>query len=301
MMTKPSRVHKSLPMRVVTTDDIVQTVKHVLGRMVTTRYVYVRYIRPLLEKGLLIRVRRGLYVVRDDPDTYRHFPASTSIIMKVRPRGFLGYYDALDVWRAAHTAFFVTRICVKKDDAFRPFEFMGQNFEPLVVSDTTTDIVRVKRDGVMLRVSSRERTILDSIERPWLVGGWEDLYKSIMCLDSVNMSHLMDLLHNRIRDYEKRGRDGQMLIRRLGLVLTMLKEDSPYFREVDDHIEELEQMVHGPPRFIHSPDRASRCGMPSYLGRKGLLVRPWQLIVPPTFEIAIRGRLSNFNLIFGYP
>jgi hypothetical protein len=197
----------------------------------------------------------------------------------------LGFHDTLDFYGCSYSAFFVTRLCIKEEDRFRKFMFGNRSFEFHIVKDVTTEIIKSTYDGVKVWVSSKERTFLDCLERPKAAGGWEEIFKRFLMLDGVDVGKVSKLLKER---------ESQSLVRRVGMILEMLQEDSPFFENIDQHLGELEELVESLPRYLH-PQGTIRYshGTPGYQ-HGAILAEPWRLYIPKRFEIAMRGRPGSF-------
>ena len=295
MVTKLEKLYYNLlQQKLVSTSEIVMTTRHILGRDVPSSYVYTNYVRPLMRDEKLTRVRRELYIVSFPGRAAYNGPDGFTIISKVRKNGFLGYHDALDYYGSSYSVFFVTHLCVTQRDSFKPFKFKRRTYTPHIVKDATSEINVVRRGAV--RVSSPERTFLDCLKNPVAAGGWEEILKSFIGFKAVDMDRLIRLLQDRDERAREVGRNAQSLIRRTGMILEMLQEESPFFENIDSYLDKLHDWIEGPPRYLIRPGTVEyRHGTPTYrYGGGSVLAKPWLLYIPKRFEIALRGRRGSF-------
>ena len=270
MVTKTELLYRALlPMIVVSFDDIIQKASSIVGNTADRRYIYRKYIRRLIESGKLKRVRKQLYMVLsplEDPE--RPSVDKFLIASRIRDNYYLGYHTALEYYGCASSLYNETHVSVKAEDRFDPFQFNRFSFIPIFVKDVILEVVEKPYRESVLRVSSKERTFIECIDRVKYAGGWEECIKSLEGLGGLNFERLLNLL----RKYEN-----QSLSRRVGYVLGLLKERSPFYEHLDDRkLKEIENMVTGSPRYLIS-------------GEKGPLNKRWELYIPEDFEERLRG------------
>jgi predicted transcriptional regulator of viral defense system len=119
-----------------------------------------------------------------------------------------------------------------------------------------------------LRVSRKERTFIECIDRVQYAGGWEECVKSLEDLRGLNVEKLISLtLHQ--------GKIG--LPRRIGFILDILRKRSPFYEHVTDTtLTKMEIEIKGSPQYL-------------VRGKKGSLNRRWNLYIPEAFEEQLRG------------
>lgn len=165
------------------------------------KYLYSAYLYSLLKQGHIVRQRRGLYSIVDieqpniPPDPY-------ILASKLRHVYYLGYGSALDLLGAASALFTRIVVAVEKGDDFSPFEFPKVNprysIHSTEKSDLKNGLRRVPYRGEDLIISSAARTFIDVVNQPQLVGGWEEVIRSLDLLVSnfrpVDLKELIFLL-----------------------------------------------------------------------------------------------------------
>jgi len=270
MVTKVEALYSALlPMRVVDFNDIIEKASSIVKVAPNRRYIYRKYVNKLIEKGKLQRIRKGLYLVLspiEDPE--KHAVDKLLIASKIRAEYYLGFHTALEYYGTASSIYNEAYVCVKPNDRFNPFQYKRFRFKPVFVEDATFHVEEKHYQNSIIRVSSKERTLIECIDRVEYTGGWEECVKSLQGLGGLNLEKLLTLLHK-----HKSGN----LYRRSGYVLEILKQRSPFYEHVDDQLlNEIQSHVKGPPRYLINR-------------KKGVLQRRWKLYIPEDFEEKLRG------------
>ena len=216
-----------------------------------------------LKTGRILRVRRGLYVTVPPGLTPESSPVDPYLVAaKMSRDAVLAYHTALELHGKAYsvytTSVYLTQL------ATRPVTFRGHRYRGLLFpkalmakQQESFGVELVDRAGLDVRVTSLERTLVDVLDRPFLSGGWEEVWRSLESVeffDLVKVAEYAFLLGNatttaRVGFYLEQHRDALM---------------------VDDtHLEEL---------------RAHKPRKPHYMVRKGRkpgrLMVGWNLVVP---------------------
>ena len=270
MVTKVEALYNALlPTRVVNFNDIIEKSSSIIKVVPNRRYIYRKYVKRLIEKGKLQRIRKGLYLVLspiEDPE--KHVVDKLLIASKIRAEYYLGFHTALEYYGTASSAYNETYICVKPNDRFSPFQYKRFSFKPVFVKDVTFQVEEKHYQNNTIKVSNKERTFLECIDRVQYAGGWEECIKSLQDLGGLNLTKLQTLLHKYKNDN---------LYRRAGYVLELLKKSSPFYEHVDDQLlNEIQSHVKGPPRYLINR-------------KKGVLQKRWKLYIPEDFEEKLRG------------
>jgi len=147
----------------------------------TVKYVYDKVIAPLTRQGKAQRIRRGLYTAVD-PLTGK--PAADPIVVasKLRSEYYMGYHTALTLHGAAYSATAQIQVCVKPNDNFKEFNYGDHTIKPIYTSDTDTNIQVLRYHGHGIRICGKERLLLECLDKPRHVGGWEQTLKSLETL-----------------------------------------------------------------------------------------------------------------------
>jgi len=258
-----------LPLKVITFNDIIQLSSQIIQYPVNRRYIYQKYIKRLVETEKLQQIRKGLYIVLsplEKPDKYE--PDKLLIASKIRKQYYIGFHTALEFYGCAYSNFNEAYICIQSSNRFNPFNYQQLSFKPVFVKDVNSQIIEKTYLQTTLRVSSKERTFIECIDRIQYAGGWEECIKSLDSLSGIDFEKLINLtLHQKKEN----------LSRRVGYVLELLQKNSPFYEHINPNtIDKL---------------RARTKNQPQYLirGTKGTLNKSWNLYVPENFEEKLRG------------
>lgn len=255
--------------RIVSFDDIVQQSSKIIEGSANRKYIYRKYIKRLVENGKLEAIRKGLYAVLSPLEkTEKYEPDKLLIASKIRKEYYLGFHTALEYYGCAYSAFNEAYICVLAKDRFDPFSYRRFIFKPLFVKDVTSQVVEKPYGNSILKVSSKERTFIECIDRVQYAGGWEECIKSLENLSGIDIGKLINLTLSRER---------KSLFGRIGYVLELLRNRSPFYEHVNDSV--LNKVI------------TEIEGQPQYLvrGKKGSLNKRWNLYIPDGFEEELRG------------
>ena len=269
MVSKSERVYRRLLSRkVLTFEEIVDEAEEIIGEK-DPKYIHDKYVAKLLREGKLQRIRRGLYAAvppLEDMEDYR--PDRFLVASKIREDYYLGYHTALDWHGCAYSRSDEVHVAVKGEDRFDRFRHQGTVFRPVFVQDTDLGVEENDYSGNTVRVSCKERTFIDCIDRPKYAGGWEEILKSLQRLGGVDFDRLLDILER----YEK-----DLLRRKTGLVLSLLRDSSAFYEHLDDDtLNGLRGKIGGKPMYLTDD------GPYDY-------IEGWHLYVPRDFEENLRG------------
>ena len=222
-----------------------------------------------LTQGHIHPVARNVYAVAPPgssaPSTVDRF----RVAAKLAPDSVIAYHSALELWglapTVAATVYYLTAVRSRRVQAYQ-----GVTYQPvahpralLAPGAAPFGVVELERDGTWVRVTSRERTVVDGLDRLKYAGGWEEFCGSVENLASLDFAALEEYL-------ERRGR--KALYARVGFLLERYQER---FFVPEEFLERL--AAQGP----QSPTY--------FAGRKagGRFLSRWNLIVPEA--------LLNFN------
>ena len=139
-------------------------------------------------QGRIARVKNGLFVrVEGAGGADVDFLALAG---RMAPDAVVAYHTAMEALGCAQSLFrmltFLTRTRV------RPVDFQGHRFVPVrpraVVEDLNEEpwVEVLDRDGLEVRVTSPERTLVDVLDRPDLAGGIEEVWRSLAALPAID-------------------------------------------------------------------------------------------------------------------
>lgn len=143
------------------------------------------------KKGLADRVMRGVYVSRagrfsqEEPDPYLVAAAVSADAVMV-------YHSALELHGLAHSPSRRVQFSTSKTTAaftYRDLEFRRYEPPKALVPAQSTMLVR-RAEGVV-RVTTREQTLVDCLNRTDLAGGLEEVLRSLAGLPYVDASSVL--------------------------------------------------------------------------------------------------------------
>lgn len=258
-----------LATKVVTFDDIVQKAITTINVAPNREYIHQKYVTKLTKNHKLQRIRKGLYLVLsplEKPETY--MPDKLLIAAKIRQQYYLGYHTALEYYGCAQSFWNEAYICIKPRDRFDSFKYKRLSFKPVFTNDTTTEIQQKNYLNTTIKVSSKERTLIECLTKIQYAGGWEEAIKSLEGLGGINQEKLLTLF---------RKQKNQMAIKRTGYALQLLKNRSQFYEHIEDQtLDKIQKLITEPPQYL-------------IYGEEGPLNKKWKLYVPEDFEEKLRG------------
>lgn len=208
----------------------------------------------LLGRGVYATVPHEMAADAFEPDPYL-------VALAMRPDIVFSHHSALELLGAAHSlwsevaGWTAGRRGTRKLGRAR-LRFLGHPTARRRSDAVETGVVTVRRDGQQLRVTSRERTLLDCLRQPHLAGGVEEVVESAAGFASLDLAALERLL----AAYDQR----------------MLWAAAGWF------LESHARTFHASPELLRRFE-THRPRSPQYLPRRqrgGALLTRWNLVVP---------------------
>lgn len=272
MVSKTERLYlELLASGVVAFEDIVDKLSDITGKSYDAKYVYSKYVGRLMEEGKLVRIRRGLYAVvppLEKPE--EHLPDKFLVGSKIRERYYLGYHTALEFYGCAYSFFNEVYVVVGKSGRFDAFYYKNLRFRPVFSVDLNLDVEEKRYLNQIIRVSSKERTFVDCVDRVEYAGGWEEALKSLQSLGGVHFDKIFNVLLIYRKDF---------LFRKVGFVLELLREASVFYKDLSvELLKDIKSRVGKNPMYLN-------------LEKHGHFYyeRDWNLYVPEDFKSLLRG------------
>ncbi|MBI4728012.1 MAG: hypothetical protein HY775_00695 [Acidobacteria bacterium] len=149
-------------------------------------------------RGQIGAVKKGLYyVVPSGADPASYLPDLFLVAAKATPSGLAAYHAALDLHGVAYSSFHEVAMAVEE---WRRGFGVGDARVRFVVAPVSFGSQTVTREGVEIRVTDRERTLVDGCDRPGYVGGLEEFLRSVASFPSVDHARALDY----VRRYERK-------------------------------------------------------------------------------------------------
>lgn len=226
-----------------------------------TRNALLRY---HLEQGHIVRIRRGLYAsIPLGFDADRFLVDPFLITSKLTCDAILSYHTALDFWGLSYSAWHQFTYLTGRPGR-RSFTFQNSKFQPVQFTSALIstgneqfDVKTEDRQGLDVKVTSKERTLVDVLDRPDLAGGWEEIWRSLELASYFDVGKIVQyalVLQN------------ATTVAKVGFFLEQHKED---FSVNENHLSELRKHIPVKPHYI---DRSQ--------GAESRFVPGWNLIMP---------------------
>lgn len=155
-------------------------------------------LRYYVDQGHLVRVRRGLYAVVPpgaDPATLQI--DAYLLASKMAEDAVLGYHTALELHGVAYSS--SDRLLYLTRRETTPVTFRGLSFRSVLVpkalrdrDEDQTEVTVVDRSGLDVRVTTLERTLVDTLDRLDLGGGWEEVWRSLESVSYYDLTRVVD-------------------------------------------------------------------------------------------------------------
>lgn len=211
-------------------------------------------LRLAVQAGDVERARRGLLV--SNRGRFEGASIEPGVLVSVLDaQAVVSYHSALEAHGVAHNAGFVCYF--RSDTVCSGFEFRGVTYRPC----GTVNGVKAKTHrsaGSVFRVTTREQTVLDCLQKPRLAGGIEEAIRSLTAFVYLDVQALVELAVQA----------GASAASRVGWLLDQKKND---WHVTEAHLACLEGYLgHGPYRL-----RAATQSSAGWSPR-------WRLILPET-------------------
>ncbi len=213
--------------------------------------------------GNLLNVRRGLYARVPDGAAAATFRVDPYLLAsRLAEDAVIAYHSALELLGKAHSQ--SRRLTVLSRRRAKPFVFQDTEFVAVLVPVSLRNLpdfgggVREEhRQGLTVRVTGYERTLVDVLDAPEHGGGWEEIWRSLEGIEFVDLDFVVD--------YALR-LGSALTVARVGFFLDQHKDE---LLVEDRHLEALRARAPTQPRYF---ERRHRKG--------GKLLARWNLIVP---------------------
>jgi predicted transcriptional regulator of viral defense system len=159
-------------------------------------------LRRYKQKGLILKVRRDLYVVADLA-TKASIASRYEIGSQINSSSYLSHHAALEYHGLGHQLFY--EIQVSSKERFSNFEFNGIRY--IYSESKFDDGVITPNTDTFIRVTDLERTIIDCINQMDRSGGLEEMLECFALITYVNENKLFEYLgqYNKQVLYQKSG------------------------------------------------------------------------------------------------
>jgi predicted transcriptional regulator of viral defense system len=213
--------------------------------------------------GRLVHVRREIYARVPEGELAGQFQVDPYLVAsRLAKDAVIAYHAALQLLGKAHSiSSNVNYLTAKRA---KPFAFQGTHFIPTLVPtvlrslpDFGGGIREEVRNGVNLRVTNYERTLVDVLDAPDYGGGWEEIWRSLESIEFFNLDFVVEYALKL---------NSALTIARVGF---FLEQHRDALMVEERHLQPLRARA---PKRRQYFERRKRKG--------GKLVHDWNLIVP---------------------
>ena len=138
------------------------------------------------KKGFVRSIRRNLYTVIS-PETNQPAAHPFQIACAISEDAYLSHHSAFEFYGMSHQIW--NEIYVSSSTKFNDFEFDGKHYMH-IHSKTSHDVVTSGK----VRVTSLERTVIDSIKDFSKIGGLEELLHCLSMVPFLNENKIIEIL-----------------------------------------------------------------------------------------------------------
>jgi len=226
------------------------------------------------KQGRIVSVRRGLYAVVPSGTTPEHSPVDPYLVAaKMADDSVLCCHTALEFYGKAYSVYNRFHYFSRSRPLtlrFRSHEFRRVAFPKslLDVGKETFEVKVAERLGLDVKVTSFERTLVDVLHRPDLVGSWEEIWRSLESIEFFNLNAVVDyalLLGN------------ATTVSKVGFFLEQHRET---LMVSDEHLQRLRKQRPQKPHYMVRSER-----------KLGRFIDKWNLVVP--LEILTRSWMET--------
>ncbi len=208
-------------------------------------------VKRLLDKGLVAKIRRNLYTCISG-ETKAPVANRFQIASSITSSSFVSHHTAMEYYGITDQVSF--DVYVSSQTEFKGFEFDGYTYR-FVKSKISDGIDDVKYSGGV-RVTDRERTVLDSIKDMDRIAGVEEVISNVEEIRLINEDKLVKYLESY---------DNQFLYQKTGYILLQQQDKLG----LSDSFFELCKAKAGKSTRYFSSDY-----------KKGVFDSTWNLVVP---------------------
>ena len=171
----------------------------------------------LTEAGWLERIERGLYLIIPlEAGPERNWTEDPKVIAsQLAPEGAVGYWTALHHWGMTEQIPRTVFVQIQRRKSRSQVTVLGVRYEFIIITGRKFFGIATRwSDGVEFRITDREKTVLDALDRPDLCGGLPVVASALASSDGLDW--------NRLDQYLKRFESGA-IYKRLGYLVETLE------------------------------------------------------------------------------
>lgn len=221
-----------------------------------------------IKQGHIVRVRRRLFASIPVGADFSVYPINPYLIAGyATPDAVVAYHSALSFYQMSYSASY--RFTYLTQHQSSQFDFRSESYEgikfPARLIQQEKEIIFTRIEdvqGLNIRVTSLERTLVDVLDKPQLGGGWEEIWRSLEMIDRIKIDQVVEyalLLNN------------ATTIAKVGFYLSQRQKEWNISQNA------LLKLKEHCPRSPHYIDLEAR--------KNGELLSEWNIIVPKSLII----------------
>ncbi|MDE2875804.1 MAG: transcriptional regulator [Gemmatimonadota bacterium] len=147
--------------------------------------------------GRVLRIRRGLYAVIPPGSDRDSYPVDPFLIAsRLTGDAVLSHHTALEYHGRAYSVW--QHLIYSAARPLKTLEFRAQTYRGTRFPESLRragqehfGVLESEQSGVALKVTSLERTLVDVMHRPFLGGGWEEIWRSLESVEFFNVESVV--------------------------------------------------------------------------------------------------------------
>jgi predicted transcriptional regulator of viral defense system len=158
-----------------------------------------RMLFDLQRQDYVVMIKKGLYAIKPVEAKGKDFsPDKYLVAAKLQKAPYLSYHTALELQGVAQSVFNTVYLSVPRQS--KTFQYHGITYQ-FVTTFHSFGVEEKKVKNVSIKVTDREKTVIDGLEKLKYVGGLEEYIKSVSSLpsvDAVKVLRYLRLLNKKI-------------------------------------------------------------------------------------------------------
>ncbi len=150
-----------------------------------------------IKAGNLIRIRRGLYaVVPQGASANTFLPDPYLIAAKLTNDAIISYHSALAFYGKSYSV--SHQFCISTQARSTKILFRDDLFRLILLPKTLRetqqqnfDVKKIIYRGCQIAITGFERTLVDTLDRPDLSSGWEEIWRSLESIEYLDIDKII--------------------------------------------------------------------------------------------------------------
>lgn len=213
-------------------------------------------IKRLMKEKMVVKIRNNLYTCISG-ETGLPIANRFQIACKVTPTAYISHHTAMEYYGITDQVYY--EVYVSSETAFREFEFDGYTYRH--ISSKVAEEINSPAFSGGIRVTTLERTVIDSIKDMDKIAGIEEVLQNISSIKKLREKRVISYLNCL---------DNQFLFQKIGYIFSYQKERLGIS---DDFLRECQSKIGKSKRYL-SRDITN-----------GVYDSTWKLIVPENLSL----------------